>query len=123
MLEDINQINIPNSLVMARGSLRSERNPETEGYGFYYPAMAEEGEEWETVVSWLVICAKVQGCVLYLLRECTVEEDECFPMILTVKAHTFRESGNGRKYSMPNKKRFFLFPSGLGSEAKNIIHK
>lgn len=45
MLEDINQINIPNSLVMARGSLRSERNPETEGYGFYYPAMAEEGEE------------------------------------------------------------------------------
>lgn len=43
-------------------------------------------------------------------------------MILTVKAHTFHESGNGRKYSMP-KKRFFLFSSGLGSEAKNIIHK
>lgn len=110
MLKDVEQINIPNSLVRARDSLRSERNPETEGYGqfFYHPVMAEEGEEREAVVSWLEIFAKVQGCVLKLFRECTLEKDEFFPMILTVKAHTFHESGNGRKYSMPNKKKFFF---------------
>lgn len=44
--------------------------------------------------------AKFHGCVLKQFRDLAVEEDGLLPMILTVKAHTFHESGNGRKYSI-----------------------
>lgn len=54
-------------------------------------------------------------------REFTVEEGEHFPVILTVKAHTFHEAGSGRKHSMPKIFCSFLFLSALGQEAKNII--
>lgn len=51
--------------------------------------------------------AKFHGCVLKQFRELAVEEDGLLPMILTVKAHTFHESGNGRKYSIKKKRVVF----------------